>query len=308
MGPAPLFPARIPAHVSSTVLPSGETAPMPVITTRRCDIKNSCPPSVTGMTKSVNMSEMRKSSYDLYFHSRNEKKIIAVRLFRTDSVIFFSYLYTADFTADRLRKFFDEFDNTRMFITRCLVFYVVLQLDFKFFRRLESRIKNNGCFYKLTAFFIFDAGYRAFENSRMLHEHAFNFEGTDAVAGTLDNVIIAAHKPEIAVFVEVRRIAGVIKTAVERCSCKRHIMIISCKKTERSAFIYMNDNFAGLAGFAFLSVRSDNVDVISGSRLAHRARFRFHARKVSDNNGGFRLTVCFVHFKPGLFIEFIKNL
>ena len=56
--------------------------------------------------------------------------------------IFFADFNTTDFTAYRLRKFCNEFNNTRTLVQRSFVFYKVKKLNLKFTARRKSRRKN----------------------------------------------------------------------------------------------------------------------------------------------------------------------
>ena len=56
--------------------------------------------------------------------------------------IFFPNFDTTDFTAYRLRKFCNKFNNTRTLVQRSFVFHKVKKLNLKFAARRKSRRKN----------------------------------------------------------------------------------------------------------------------------------------------------------------------
>ena len=62
--------------------------------------------------------------------------------FRVFALVFFPNFNTADFTAYRLRKFCNKFNNTRTLVQRSFVFHKVKKLNLKFTARRKSRRKN----------------------------------------------------------------------------------------------------------------------------------------------------------------------
>src|SRR5207249_12200477 len=64
--------------------------------------------------------------------------------------------------------------------------------------------------HHLTARFVRPADDAALGDGGVLEERALDFNGADAVAGDLDDLVRPAREPDIAVFVDVRRIARVV--------------------------------------------------------------------------------------------------
>ena len=86
-------------------------------------------------------------------------------------------------SADRLRKFVLEFDDTRILVRRGLMLDVILDFFFQIFCAFRSLCQNDACLYDLTSYRIGSRLNSAFENERKFHDNAFDLKGTDAVAG-----------------------------------------------------------------------------------------------------------------------------
>ena len=126
-----------------------------------------------------------------------------MELFQKSSclVVVFADFTTLNLTRNGFRQFIDEFDDTWIFVGSRRLFDMVLQL----FRELWAGDvaalfgENDGCLDDLSTDRIRSGGDGAFQNAWMLHEGGFDFEGGDAVAGTFDNIVIAADEPNVSV-------------------------------------------------------------------------------------------------------------
>jgi len=192
-------------------------------------------------------------------------------------------------------------------VQRSVLLYVLLQFYSKRLRCGKAFVEYDCCLNELTALLIGNAGDCTFKNSRMCLQDAFHFKRRNAVSTRLDDVIVAAYEPEVTVIIKVSGVSGVIESAVKCGGGERHVVIISCKQTKWPAVIKVDHYFASFARLAGSAIFFDNRNIVSRSRLTHRAGFDFHTRKIPNKNGAFRLTVCFVHLKTCLFQKAVEN-
>ena len=131
----------------------------------------------------------------------------------------------------------------------------------------------------------------------MLKKRGLHLERTDSVARTLDNVIVSADEPEIAVFVAVCLIAGVIEPVHEGFAVCLLIVEIFDNETDRSG-IERDGNPALLIvfhGFSFIVVK---LDIPAGRGFTHGTGLVFDAGEGRNRTAGLGLTVSFMDGKP----------
>lgn len=85
---------------------------------------------------------------------------------------------------------------------------IILQLLGQLLTGLIIPGENDGGLDHSAADGVRSAGNSTFQHCGMLHQHAFDLKGSDAVAGSLDDIIGAAHIPEVTVLITPRGIAG----------------------------------------------------------------------------------------------------
>ena len=115
-----------------------------------------------------------------------------------------------------LGQFLDELDNAGIFIRRCSVLDVVLYLLDKLFARLIALCEHDGRLDDLTSVGVRQSGDGALEHRRMLHQRTLDLKRAYAVAGALDNVVVSADEPIVAVAVAPCGVAGMIHAAAPR--------------------------------------------------------------------------------------------
>ena len=87
------------------------------------------------------------------------------------------------------------------------------KLQGQFSRWLISCFEDNEGFDQLMPFGIGNTDDRRFGNGRMLDHGAFHLEGADAEIRGFDDIVAAADKPPVAIFIKGGAVAGI----VERC-------------------------------------------------------------------------------------------
>src|ERR1700751_269886 len=121
----------------------------------------------------------------------------------------------------------------------------------------------------------------------MLHQGTLQFERTDAVIGALEDVVAAAYKEEVAIFVDERLIAGVIEPVSHGGLAEVGIVHVSNHQPGRARL--QSDGDLALIPLAVLQIDSGNS--ISGKRAAHTACLNLLPRRIADHGGGFGLAV-----------------
>ena len=76
----------------------------------------------------------------------------------------------------------------------------------------------------------------------MFDQCAFYLEWPDTVAGTLDNIIVSSHKPEVAVRIPHEYIMWTIAALSQDFLCHFRILIISHKQAGRIGFVQVLHN------------------------------------------------------------------
>ena len=122
--------------------------------------------------------------------------------------------------------------------------------------------------------------------------------GPDPVRGRDDDVVGAAHEPEVAVLVLDRAIAGEVPAVVEDLGVGVVVAPVALHQPDRPLGLRRERDVALLAGPEALAVVRDDVDVVARRRLAHRARAHLEAGEVGDEVDGLGLPVAVVDRRP----------
>ena len=90
-------------------------------------------------------------------------------------------------------------------------------LDFRLqvFRALHAGLQHDDRLDDLGALRVWLADDRDFRHRGMLHNHAFDVERTDAVAGRSDDVVVTTDEEEMTVLVAHHRVAGDVPVAAD---------------------------------------------------------------------------------------------
>ena len=143
----------------------------------------------------------------------------------------------------------------------------------------------------------------------MFHEGAFHLKRPDAVAGALDDIVIAPYKPVIAVRVSPGGVARVVNAVFPGTGHRVGILPVFAEQTSRMLFIRILDadgtDDAVLTG---ISILIEQVDLVDRSRLAHRTGTDFHPREISEQDGGFGLAEALVNSQACLTLDLVEYL
>ena len=96
----------------------------------------------------------------------------------------------------------------------------------------------------------------------MHHQHALYLERPYAVAAGLDNVVVAADVPVIAVLVAVRGVAGVVHSVVPRFVSQLLAVVVSAEKSGGAAVFAAHDYFPDFADCNRTSVCVHKIDIV----------------------------------------------
>ena len=159
--------------------------------------------------------------------------------------------HTADFPADGFGELINKFDDTRVFVGSRHFLHMVLQLLDKLFfgACLVLFCQHNRSFYHLAADFIGHTGNGTFHYGWVGHQCTFHFERADAVTATFDNVVGAAHEPEVAVFVLPGYVSRVVNAVVPCLVGTVGIAVVFLEQSQRFAFVGTDYNLSLLTGF-----------------------------------------------------------
>ena len=114
-------------------------------------------------------------------------------------MILLTDLGTFDLAAQGLGEFIYIFNDTGVFVGGCYMLYMVLQLLGQLRAGSIALCQDDGCLYYLSTDGIRCGSDGAFYNCRMLDQSTFNLKGSDPVAGALDDIIVSANEPVVAV-------------------------------------------------------------------------------------------------------------
>ena len=222
-------------------------------------------------------------------------------VFHVNAFVVFTDFYAADFSADCLWQFLDEFDYARAFVQRGFVLHKIEEFHFQFVVCGKAWRKYNRRFDCLAALFVRDSCDGTFHDGGMLLQNRFHFERADSVAGGFYDVVLASHEPNVAVLVHVNGVAGVVHAHVECVGGENDIVVISRKQSEWMAVFQVNDEFSDFACRDRLSARVHYFHILSRGGATHRAWAYNCVHEVSADDCRFGLTVAFVDFLSGLF-------
>src|ERR1700690_3415439 len=135
----------------------------------------------------------------------------------------------------------------------------------------------------------------------MLDKGAFDLEGADAIARTFGKIVRPSNEPVISVLIAPSHISGVIYVVMPYGGGQLRIAIVSAKHSDRHPFACADNNLSLFADVAGPSVIIQQVDIVSGRGLAHRARFWLQPREGAYCNGRLCLTVTFHQSDSGSF-------
>ena len=176
----------------------------------------------------------------------------------------------ADLAADRLGQFVDKLDYPRVFVGGRDLLDVVLQFMDQGRGRLKTLGQHDCSLDNLAAHRIRRRSNGTFQDGRMLLQGAFDLEGADPVAGTLDDVIGTADEPVIAVLVAPGDVAGLIQAVVPDPAGCFLVPVIAAEQAWRQTVVKTADDNPALGtGRAGFAIFIDDVDLVERGRLAN---------------------------------------
>ena len=137
----------------------------------------------------------------------------------------------------------------------------------------------------------------------MLEKNRLHLKGAYTEAGAFYKVIGSAFKPKITVFIPIGGVSRVVNSVLKNLGRFFFIFIITAEHSKGNLFIQTQDDFSRFSCLARRSVGADNIYLIAGGRLSHRAGFYFHAGEGSCCEGKLCLPVAFPQFYSGLFFK-----
>ena len=130
----------------------------------------------------------------------------------------------------------------------------------------------------------------------MGHQRTLYLKRADAVARRLDDIVLAADKPVIAVLVAPCHVAGVVDAVVPCLVCQFGVAVVLLEQPERAAVAGAHHDFPLFAVFCPAAVGGEQVYVVDRPFLAHGAGFRLKPRVGGYGECGFGLTEAFHQF------------
>ena len=152
------------------------------------------------------------------------------------------------------------------------------------------------------------SGNCALEHGRMLHQRALNLERTDAVAGALDNIVVSADEPIVAVAVTPCGVAGVIIAELEALLHRGVVFPVVAEKSGRMTPVDPDADRTDHTVFALLAVFVEKSYIIAGRGLAHGAGLYLDPRIVCEQDGGFTLTEALIYSHARQSLYLMENL
>ena len=140
----------------------------------------------------------------------------------------------ANLAADGFWQFVDKFHHARILVGGGGALHVVLDV---FYQRLVCPVfvvfrQHDGGFDNLPADFVWYAGDGAFNHGGMGHQRTLYLKRADAVARRLDDIVLAADKPVIAVLVAPCHVAGVVDAVVPCLVCQFGVAVVLLEQSE----------------------------------------------------------------------------
>ena len=140
----------------------------------------------------------------------------------------------------------------------------------------------------------------------MCHQSAFYFERTDAVTGTLDYIVCASYKPQIAVFVFPCNVTCVVNAVMPGFVCTFRVAIVFFEESERFAFAGADYDLTLFSRFYRAAFVVYQVHVILWIGQSHTSRFRFHPRHGSYCQCRLSLSEAFHQLDACQFLESLE--
>ena len=130
-------------------------------------------------------------------------------------------------------------------------------------------------------------------------EGALDLEGADAVGRRGDDVVVAALEPEVAVGVAPRLVTGGVPAVAEALRGRLGVAVVAVKEADGTLRLVADGDVADAVVGRPAAVLVEDLDVVAGYRLAHRARAHRHRAVVGDQARGLGLAVGVIDRQSG---------
>src|SRR6266542_1902906 len=197
---------------------------------------------------------------------------------------------TPDLAADGLGELGEKLNLARVFVGGGHAFAVFLQFALEIGAGRVLPAQHHERLDDLTTHRVGLGHDRRFQHCGVLDQRAFDFEWPDAVAGTLDHVIAAAHKPVVALRVAHGPVASQIPIASKAGRVFVRVPPVFLEQAERPLRLNAHRQFAFLTVGPFIQVIVEQRHGESRGWFAHRSGTDFVAtrREITDQHHGFR--------------------
>src|SRR5579863_8688119 len=217
-------------------------------------------------------------------------------LFAVTLALFFAFAQVdaANLAADGLGQVVDEFDFARIFVRGGDPLDVLLQFEHQRFALIDPRLASHERLDDRSAVGIGTGHDGRFHHGWMFEEGALDLERADTVAGGSNHVVGAPDKPEIAVSVAIRLIAGEIIISAKYRGVLIRVLPIFEHNRGRLFRLHADGDFTGLAHFAFVEIFIDDPRIDAEEGPAHRTGPDFHAGEIRGDQRRLSLAVTVV--------------
>ena len=128
----------------------------------------------------------------------------------------------------------------------------------------------------------------------MLDQCRLHLSWTNPVAGTLDDIIITAHKPEVAVLVLYRFISRVVPAVYKHRRRCLGVVQILLKETDRTWILCLDRNLSFLSDRHLIALLIMQLHAPSWSGLADGSRLIWNTGEGTNDHHSLGLAVCLV--------------
>ena len=179
--------------------------------------------------------------------------------------------FSHDLAVEGLGELINELDDTGILVRSGLLLDVVLDLFLEFFSALGSLDECDGSLYDDTSdtLRVRCACNGTLEYIRKLHDDVLDLEGSDTVAGRLDDVVRTADIGDVAVFIHPCGIACVIPAVVPSVIGELRCEVVLEEETLRMIVLCVDADLACLTRLAYVAVGIEDLNIVERIGLAH---------------------------------------
>ena len=224
------------------------------------------------------------------------------------STLALAQCHPADLAAGGFGQGVGKVDETGIFVGGGGALHMVLQLLFQGVAGNIAALEHDGGLHHLAPDGVRHPGDGGFQHRFMLQQGAFHLKGPDPVARGLDQIVLAAHIPEVTRRVHGGHVAGVVEAVVPGASGGQIIPIVAQEQAQGLTPIHPDADLAFLARLHGLAVLIQQLDIVAGHRFAHGPEAQLHAREGGQAAGGLALAEALVDAEAGLGLPVLEHL